>query len=85
MSRIPEYQTLCTQSTSQALAAGVLHGLQPELCAQIGTKSCLALADGSSADKPPILMRLTFGGIAGVVAQTFTYPLDVVRRSMQVS
>ena len=29
--------------------------------------------------------RLAYGGIAGAVAQTVTYPLDVIRRRMQVA
>jgi len=32
----------------------------------------------------PIPIMLVFGGIAGLIAQTATYPLDVVRRRMQV-
>ncbi|XP_049376101.1 mitochondrial carrier protein CoAc1 [Solanum stenotomum] len=31
-----------------------------------------------------IMMRLSCGAIAGLLGQTFTYPLDVVRRQMQV-
>ena len=31
-----------------------------------------------------IAMRLSCGAIAGVLGQTLTYPLDVVRRQMQV-
>lgn len=34
--------------------------------------------------KLPVWLMLSFGGVAGVVAQTMTYPLDVVRRHMQV-
>ncbi len=32
----------------------------------------------------PVPYMLAFGGIAGLVAQTVTYPVDVVRRRMQV-
>lgn len=31
-----------------------------------------------------IAMRLSCGALAGLLGQTFTYPLDVVRRQMQV-
>lgn len=32
-----------------------------------------------------ILMRLSCGALAGLFGQTLTYPLDVVKRQMQVS
>lgn len=35
-------------------------------------------------DRLPIAVMLSFGASAGLVAQTITYPLDVVRRQMQV-
>eukprot|EP00850_Spirogloea_muscicola_P022368 SM000290S10902 [mRNA] locus=s290:111756:114288:- [translate_table: standard] len=36
-------------------------------------------------DTPPsVVAKLALGALAGIVAQTFTYPLDVVRRQMQV-
>jgi solute carrier family 25 protein 16 len=34
--------------------------------------------------KPPLLLTLAFGAGAGLIAQTATYPLDVVRRQMQI-
>lgn len=34
--------------------------------------------------KKDIMVKLACGSIAGVLGQTFTYPLDVVRRQMQV-
>ena len=37
-----------------------------------------------SGDRLPVPVMLMFGGAAGLVAQTVTYPLDVIRRQMQV-
>lgn len=31
-----------------------------------------------------IMVKLVCGSVAGLLGQTFTYPLDVVRRQMQV-
>jgi len=36
-------------------------------------------------DHPSALGKLTAGGISGAVAQTVTYPMDVLRRRFQVS
>lgn len=35
-------------------------------------------------NKKSILVRLTCGAFAGLFGQTLTYPLDVVKRQMQV-
>jgi hypothetical protein len=35
--------------------------------------------------KSSIMVKLVCGSVAGLLGQTFTYPLDVVRRQMQVN
>lgn len=35
--------------------------------------------------KKNIMVKLICGSVAGLLGQTFTYPLDVVRRQMQVN
>jgi hypothetical protein len=34
--------------------------------------------------EPSVIGKLACGAVAGLIGQTFTYPLDVVRRQMQV-
>lgn len=41
-------------------------------------------ANLSAEAEPPLSAKLACGAVAGVVGQTVTYPLDVVRRQMQV-
>lgn len=35
--------------------------------------------------KKDIIVKLACGSVAGLIGQTMTYPLDVIRRQMQVS
>ena len=49
---------------------------------------CRYCAGGGNAEEQPhrlpVHIMLTFGACSGLIAQTATYPLDVVRRQMQV-
>ena len=45
-------------------------------------KSYIAEHEGH---QPGTLVKLACGGTAGAISQTLTYPLDVLRRRMQVS
>lgn len=49
-----------------------------------GTSDKLAMAQDVQQQRLPVLVMLACGGIAGLVAQSATYPFDVVRRRMQV-
>jgi hypothetical protein len=40
--------------------------------------------DPDRAKSMPVGTRLLFGGLAGLFAQSVTYPLDIVRRRIQV-
>lgn len=47
-------------------------------------KSVSQLTSASERMRLPVPLMLICGGMAGLIAQTLTYPLDVVRRRMQV-
>ena len=40
--------------------------------------------DAETAEPMPAMLKLACGGLAGVTAQSITYPLDIVRRRIQV-
>ena len=63
-------------------------GIAPYVALNFTTYETLKtfMARGKPAgEELPVYTRLACGGLAGAVAQTCTFPLDVVRRRMQVS
>ena len=50
------------------------------------SSKCLAgeVEDKHLGQRLPVWLMLGFGALSGVIAQTATYPLDVIRRHMQV-
>lgn len=49
----------------------------------LGFAGATSESEKGEAQRLPVWLMLSFGGLAGVAAQTMTYPLDVVRRQMQ--
>jgi len=86
-----------TSITGKEGPLALYHGLKPTLLGVLpysGTsfmtfetlKASLKTWMGLKTDKEiPTYIRLVCGAVAGLVAQSLTYPLDIVRRRMQVS
>ena len=62
----------------------VYQHLKQAYIAAFGINAAVPGESGSTQKRLPVPAMLVCGGIAGLVAQTATYPLDVVRRRMQV-
>eukprot|EP00761_Pharyngomonas_kirbyi_P012825 gb/GECH01012852.1/.p1 GENE.gb/GECH01012852.1/~~gb/GECH01012852.1/.p1 ORF type:complete len:320 (+),score=68.20 gb/GECH01012852.1/:1-960(+) len=71
---------------------GLYKGILPTLCGiapYVGFNFSIYELLKSTAPKneqgePSVFIRLMLGGVAGSIAQTITYPLDVIRRRMQM-
>ena len=66
----------------QPAACKLLLPLKPARCCRWMEER--AAPGGSHLQKLPVPVMLLFGACSGLVAQTATYPFDVVRRQMQV-
>lgn len=62
----------------------VYQHLKQAYIAAFGINAAISGEAGSTQKRLPVPAMLVCGGIAGLIAQTATYPLDVVRRRMQV-
>lgn len=67
-------------------AGPTLYGILPYAGLKFYIYEMMKLALVRATDEQPSLpTKLGCGGVAGIIGQTLTYPLDVVRRQMQVS
>ena len=81
------FKDIVKEGGTRALYRGLtptLFAVAPFLACQMSTAdTCKSIAASNDVEVTPIVM-LGVGGTAGLVAQTFVYPLDVLRRRMQV-
>nr|CCC93647.1 putative mitochondrial carrier protein [Trypanosoma congolense IL3000] len=87
------YKSLVSEHGWKALYSGLvptLIGIMPYAGCSFAVfetlKSYIVRWNGLPSDKAiPVRERIIAGGLAGLVAQSATYPLDIVRRRMQVT
>ena len=68
---------LLSSSLSSLLCACLVTG--------VSQAAWVRLHEGQTARDIPTPQRLAMGAVAGAIGQTLTYPLDVVRRRMQIA
>lgn len=95
--RFPSYRVAFRRATEKDGIRSLYSGLFPTLVGIMPYAGCsfacfetikkrLIQHYGYNGDKDiPALQRLMAGGFSGLVAQSVTYPLDIVRRRMQVT
>lgn len=75
---------------SGAVFYGVYDLLKARHLAELNSTSSSSTSQGGTTIKPqqhvelPVLYSLLYGALAGAAAETFLYPLEVIRRKMQL-
>eukprot|EP00518_Triparma_eleuthera_P013605 CAMPEP_0182477894 /NCGR_PEP_ID=MMETSP1319-20130603/31620_1 /TAXON_ID=172717 /ORGANISM="Bolidomonas pacifica, Strain RCC208" /LENGTH=450 /DNA_ID=CAMNT_0024679177 /DNA_START=64 /DNA_END=1412 /DNA_ORIENTATION=+ len=81
------FKDIIKEGGTRALYKGLtptLFAVAPFLACQMSTAdACKSIAAANDVEVTPLVM-LGVGGTAGIAAQTVVYPLDVLRRRMQV-
>lgn len=95
--RFPSYRAAFKEATARQGIRSLYGGLFPTLVGIVPYAGCsfacfetfkhyIVKASNLKSDKEiPTYQRLVAGGLAGLIAQSATYPLDIVRRRMQVT
>lgn len=94
--KYPSYMAAFQQSIRTEGCRSLFNGLTPTLIGIVpyaglsfmlfeSSKTCLTqMMNGVSESEIPVAYRVTLGGVSGLIAQSATYPLDIIRRRMQV-